>query len=975
MPWVRWTRFRIERIGGLIAPREKGKSMRKKAVILLLAMMLSLLGSATLAFAEGASESLENGGRASAVPLEEPSVFPSNGQAATVAPDLRQVGTRGVLMALDEYDPEAVAVINGIIDENGLTGFSKDDPANWIFATWNERWEDEPHRLSALDLSGQNLTGRLYITGIESLESLDVSSNVGLTALRCEENNLTSLSVSGCSGLIALNCSSNELEDINVGDCMGLTGLDCSRNYDLQGLNLSSNTVIQELNCRWTKISSLNTAGLPNLVSLDCSSTSLTSLDLANNASLTGLSCAGIRNLGSLNVSSNTNLEYLDCTSSHLTSLNVSNCLKLEELNADSNFITSIDLSANRLLKKVSLDNNLLTELDLSGCPDLEELACGRWPGTASTADRSLLTSFTDPNGNTLTVATDPKDLCIVGYSSQDGLYLESSIIPSSDTERAFESWSFSPRVEFTDNTNTMMPTVSFRLVEDSEVRLNRASFTLPPVVYLGALGQENREDDVHEEPPPTAWYVVGDGSESWTLLSVNSLGNGFNDNGIYAGGEMQQTTLDLLGGFGAEELEAIRGRDLTDISPAALDQKLWLLSYQEILPLNPVVRGQLKRDWWLRTPFGTEELWHVSVFDGRLDHREPSINYQIRPGLDLDLSHVLLASAADSAAPASADSSLCAYAAPREMKLTLSNGSGSLNGFSVSTPEAGSYAAADGIPVSYAYSGNGAQGGEFLRACLSQNGETVYQGVIAADLSSSGTAVIPLDGVEPGSYEARVWVERAGDAYRSNIACEPSTGSVSVSRSDQSAAKEWTDKSTGIRVSGVFLDGQTPSGLAIQALEENSDDYAALMMAGKLVIAAYEIRLNGSYALAPNEKLHVLLPVDASLNGKQILIRHRMDDGTVEEFSPRVRNGTAEIEVSQLSPFMVLADSSYLMNSAEPGENGVPNATHSIPGVGDDLGGIPIVLLLVISAGAVLGAAARREAAYDDGRIRKRII
>ena len=53
-----------------------------------------------------------------------------------------------------------------------------------------------------------------------------------------------------------------------------------------------------------------------------------------------------------------------------------------------------------------------------------------------------------------------------------------------------------------------------------------------------------------------------------------------------------------------------------------------------------------------------------------------------------------------------------------------------------------------------------------------------------------------------------------------------------------------------------------------------------------------------------------VIFPLDAELNGKEILVRHKLENGAIEEFSAVVQNGAVQIRVEGLSPFMLLRES-----------------------------------------------------------------
>jgi len=121
---------------------------------------------------------------------------------------------------------------------------------------------------------------------------------------------------------------------------------------------------------------------------------------------------------------------------------------------------------------------------------------------------------------------------------------------------------------------------------------------------------------------------------------------------------------------------------------------------------------------------------------------------------------------------------------------------------------------------------------------------------------------------------------------------------------------REWTDSATGIKLSGTFLENAVPSKLIVNRIPQGHADYASLLLAGKTTISSYDISFDAEYALAKGEKLLVIFPLDAELNGKEILVRHKLENGAIEEFSAVVQNGAVQIRVEGLSPFMLLRES-----------------------------------------------------------------
>ena len=140
--------------------------------------------------------------------------------------------------------------------------------------------------------------------------------------------------------LKVLNCSHNRLTKLDVSENTVLQELVCWENQ-LTSLDVSQNTALQELACFENQLTSLDVSQNPALQKLNCGHNRLTSLDVSKNTELTYLKCSYNR-LTELDVSKNTELTYLDCGYNRLTELDVSQNTKLTALYFVSNKITSL---------------------------------------------------------------------------------------------------------------------------------------------------------------------------------------------------------------------------------------------------------------------------------------------------------------------------------------------------------------------------------------------------------------------------------------------------------------------------------------------------------------------------------------------------------------------------------------------------------------------------------------------------------
>ena len=281
---------------------------------------------------------------------------------------------------ISEYDSGDIAVIEAIIDNNGL-GWLKastvtpttDVDADWMNANWpTVRWDSStPKRIIGLSVNSQGLNGTLDLSGLDalgsldcngnSLSGLDVSSNTALVALECVGNNLYTLNVDGLSNLEYLKCSNNYLSSLDVSSLSNLVYLICPNN-DLDTLTLGNHTNLALLECYNNNLSTLDISGCTSLTELYCWDNNLSVLDLSGLTGLIYLECSG-NNLSALDVSAQVALFYLGCSGNNLSSLDVSNKTLLRYLDCSGNQLTTLDVSGLSALRQLYCDNNFMADL------------------------------------------------------------------------------------------------------------------------------------------------------------------------------------------------------------------------------------------------------------------------------------------------------------------------------------------------------------------------------------------------------------------------------------------------------------------------------------------------------------------------------------------------------------------------------------------------------------------------------------
>lgn len=165
----------------------------------------------------------------------------------------------------------------------------------------------------------------------------------------------------------ALNLETLDITNKGITDLTGIEWftnlriLNCSENSSLKTLDISSNTALEELNC--------------------CSCM-ITNLDISKNVALKILTCFRC-NLKKLDVSNNPLLTSLKCNENPLTSLDLSHNSEIIELSCsgfanwketDTNRIRVLNLKGCTKLQKLICYNQLLASLNLSDCVSLTEL-------------------------------------------------------------------------------------------------------------------------------------------------------------------------------------------------------------------------------------------------------------------------------------------------------------------------------------------------------------------------------------------------------------------------------------------------------------------------------------------------------------------------------------------------------------------------------------------------------------------------
>ncbi|MBO5227678.1 MAG: hypothetical protein J6B39_01620, partial [Lachnospiraceae bacterium] len=151
-----------------------------------------------------------------------------------------------------------------------------------------------------LDETGvADLTGIEYFTYLKNLHcfgciiltKLDISKNVALESLNCQNTSISELDVSNNTELLYLECGDNNIGTLDVSNNTKLIKLSCS-NTGITKLDISKNTALEVLYCDKNGLTKLDVSKNVALKELLCNGNQLTSLDVSTNTALETFSAA-----------------------------------------------------------------------------------------------------------------------------------------------------------------------------------------------------------------------------------------------------------------------------------------------------------------------------------------------------------------------------------------------------------------------------------------------------------------------------------------------------------------------------------------------------------------------------------------------------------------------------------------------------------------------------------------------------------
>lgn len=207
--------------------------------------------------------------------------------------------------------------------------------------------------------------------GINDLKGIEAFKN--LVELDVYKNQLTELDVTKNLALQTLVCNNNQLTHIDLSQNIDLKTFTCNSNM-LTGLNLSKNINLTGIACHNNNITNIDLSKNINLKYLYCTANNIQNLDLSNNANLEEIDCSK-NNIENLDLTKNIKLNYLVCNENKIQNLDLSKNSLLDTFEINKNLLTNLDLSKNNVLVKVRAEDNLINNINLGNNENMNYLS------------------------------------------------------------------------------------------------------------------------------------------------------------------------------------------------------------------------------------------------------------------------------------------------------------------------------------------------------------------------------------------------------------------------------------------------------------------------------------------------------------------------------------------------------------------------------------------------------------------------
>lgn len=202
-------------------------------------------------------------------------------------------------------------------------------------------------------------------------------TNITETIARLESlTDVKTLDLSLITGISELKLENTTLESITLEGNQSITKVEINGNETLTALNLGGSKV-ETVDAEGCKrLTSINVERAENLTALNVKETAITELNANDCTRLEMVDAKGCENLSEVNLEGCESLEYLDVSETAITELDVRDCVNLGTLYCASCDIEDLNFEGCENLETLDCSNNGLLMLNASGLKNLRYLEC-----------------------------------------------------------------------------------------------------------------------------------------------------------------------------------------------------------------------------------------------------------------------------------------------------------------------------------------------------------------------------------------------------------------------------------------------------------------------------------------------------------------------------------------------------------------------------------------------------------------------
>ena len=227
-----------------------------------------------------------------------------------------------------------------------------------------------------VELRGLYCQNSLASNQINRITSIDISKNQEITGVWCSNNPIGSIDITQNPTLEWIYCFNCGLTELDLTKSPLMSYVECNDN-DLRELDVSKNPLLEHLICNYCELTELDLSHNPNMQHLDAIGNKFTKLDLSVCPKMKRLDIWDMPQLGYLDVTALTGLQYYNCAKTGIKELDVSFLPELQKLICSYNDIEELDLTHNPKLNCLNCEDNGMKKIDISKCPQLRYFQAG----------------------------------------------------------------------------------------------------------------------------------------------------------------------------------------------------------------------------------------------------------------------------------------------------------------------------------------------------------------------------------------------------------------------------------------------------------------------------------------------------------------------------------------------------------------------------------------------------------------------